>query len=472
VRRAAVAEGAALAAALGVAVWLFSRSLDARTNYDEGAYLASLDALKHGQSLCSDVFASQPMGFYLLLQAIGGTLGTSVERVRVGFLIVSIVGVIAAYAVGRQTGGRIAGFAAAALLVVAPAFAANAALVEADPPAVAIALVAVGLAVYALERAPTRGRDAALLLTGAAFAAALAVKLLAVAALVPLAALWIRRRPSRRAPALALLGFAAVACAVVLPYASRLRACWRGAVALHVSGRGGEPGFASNVSRVAHFLDPHNAYSWIVIAAIALAAASAAWRRRSTLWPLWSWSAAAVVVLLWQKPLLDHHFVLLAAALAAPCAAALATVAASGRSMLHHGVLVAGGVLALASVVQVRRQLDAVPDAEPPEYVWAAERLEAATPASALVATDVPVLAHLAHRRVPGQLVDTSATRFRSGSLSPPKVLELVDRSGARAVAVGRLFRDYPQIVRGLRARYPRRETRGSVTLYLRGRAP
>jgi hypothetical protein len=259
---------------------------------------------------------------------------------------------------------------------------------------------------------------------------------------------------------------------VVLAYASRLRGCWRGAVTLHVSARGDEPSVASNVSRVAHYVDVHNAYSWIVIATIALAAASAAWRRRSTLWPLWSWPCAAVILLLWQRPLLDHHFVLLAAALAAPCAVALAAFAAEGRTPLRYGVPAAAGVLAVASAVQVHRQLDAFPDTEPADVVWAANRLRAATPPSALVATDVPIVAYLAHRRVPGQLVDTSTTRFRSGSLSPLMVLRLVDRSRARAAVVGRLFLDHPQIVRGLRARYPRRETRGSVTLYLRGRAP
>jgi hypothetical protein len=61
----------ALLGVLVVAGVLFGRGLDAATNYDEGVYLASLDALTHDQALGKDVYASQPPGFYVLLQAPG-----------------------------------------------------------------------------------------------------------------------------------------------------------------------------------------------------------------------------------------------------------------------------------------------------------------------------------------------------------------------------------------------------------------
>ena len=58
-----------LLAVLVFAGLLYGRSLHAAANYDEGVYLASLDALTHGQSLGDDVYASQPPGFYTLLRA-------------------------------------------------------------------------------------------------------------------------------------------------------------------------------------------------------------------------------------------------------------------------------------------------------------------------------------------------------------------------------------------------------------------
>ena len=51
------AEALAVCALLAAEGVLFSRNLHARTTYDEGVYLASLDALRHGQALGSDVFA-------------------------------------------------------------------------------------------------------------------------------------------------------------------------------------------------------------------------------------------------------------------------------------------------------------------------------------------------------------------------------------------------------------------------------
>ena len=60
-------EALGLAGLLAVAALVYSRGVDAAANYDEGVYLASLDALRHGQELGTDVYASQPPGFYVLL---------------------------------------------------------------------------------------------------------------------------------------------------------------------------------------------------------------------------------------------------------------------------------------------------------------------------------------------------------------------------------------------------------------------
>ena len=72
-------EGLALAGLLAVAAFVYIRGVEAAANYDEGVYLASLDALRHGQELGTDVYASQPPGFYVLLQGLSLLPGDGVE---------------------------------------------------------------------------------------------------------------------------------------------------------------------------------------------------------------------------------------------------------------------------------------------------------------------------------------------------------------------------------------------------------
>jgi hypothetical protein len=53
-----------------------------------------------------------------------------------------------------------------------------------------------------------------------------------------------------------------------------------------------------------------------------------------------------------------------------------------------------------------------------------------------LVASDLPIVVYLADRREPGELVDTSAVRFASGSLKPTDVRG----GGAHVYVAGREF--------------------------------
>ncbi len=98
-------EALGLAGLLAVAAFVYIRGVEAAANYDEGVYLASLDALRHGQELGTDVYASQPPGFYVLLQALSFLPGDGVEGIRVAFMLVALVGLGAAYAIGRQLAG-------------------------------------------------------------------------------------------------------------------------------------------------------------------------------------------------------------------------------------------------------------------------------------------------------------------------------------------------------------------------------
>jgi hypothetical protein len=147
---------------------------------------------------------------------------------------------------------------------------------------------------------------------------------------------------------------------------------------------------------------------------------------------LWAWVAAAIGFLLLQAPLLDHHFVLLAAALGVAAGATLAS--------LHGRLALAGLTIALvgatAGWIQDYRQIGRSSPPEPAEIQAAADAVRALTRPNELVASDLPIVAYLADRRLPGDLVDTSAVRFATGSLTRREVLS----APVRLYVVGREF--------------------------------
>lgn len=448
-----------MAAAAGV----FAIGLGRAANYDEGVYVASLRALQGGDHLGDEVFASQPPGFYLLLELIGLGAGSSIDAIRAGLLIVALAGVAAAYGLGRAFAGRAAGLGAAAVLAVSSPYPSQAAQVEAETGAVVLAIA--GLAAAAAAR--RRSGPWLPLAAGAGFAAAVSVKLLAVTALVPLAAL--APRLGGRRVALVAAGAAVVTAALVAGYWSVLGELWESVVGFHADARGG-PGLGENADRILHFLDLRTPFGWLVPAGAA--ATVVAWVRRRPLGtsPLWLWAVASALFLVGQRPLLDHHTVLLAAALAVAAGASLGAAAArlDGRTALAAASVLA--LLVAAGFYQEARRLQRNDVPEPPGVRRAVSLLRAETPPDALVVTDLPVVAVRAGRRVPGRLVDTSSVRFESGSLTRADVLGAVDLLHPSAAVAGREFRNDAALLAGLRSRFGQRRDYGGVTVYLRPR--
>ncbi len=455
-------EPALVAILLAAAGVLFSRNLHTAPSYDEGVYLASLDALRDGQTLGSEVFASQPPGFYLLLRLVA-LPSDSVAGVRIGFLLVAVLGCLGAYLLGRALAGIAGGLAAAGLLAIAPPFPSEAPRVTADVPSVSLSLVALGLAAYGFRR---RAHLALPALAGAALAAAVSVKLLAATAVVPFAALAVSRRPSRRALLAAAAGVLTVALALVAAFAGVLGDLWDGAVRFHLDARSFESE-GDNAQRLADLLDWGTPFA----VAVALAAAAAATlvvlvRRPLRAWPLWLWAAASALFLLAQKPLFDHQLVLLSAALAAAAGVALGRAGRllDGRRLLAAAVV---GILALAlGYWQQVHRIDYAVAATAPAVSWGVAQFSGCTRPGDVVVSDQPIVAFRARRPMPGELVDTSFVRFASRSLSPERVLELIRRERVRAVFAGRTFLFEPRILAGLDERFDRRAVRGDVRVY------
>jgi 4-amino-4-deoxy-L-arabinose transferase-like glycosyltransferase len=457
-------EALALAALLAITGVVYARDLHTAAAYDEGNYLASLDALRHGQHLGSDIFVDQPPGWYVLLQLDALVFGNTVAGVRTGLLVFSLFGIVAAWACGRAFGGPLAGLGAAVLLAIAPPFPSLAARVEADPPATVLCIVALALAAWAFRNRTQPWLAAA---AGAVFVLAVSVKLLAVAAAPPLLALALRRNNRLQALAFVVAGGVVVVLAFVIAYASVLHPLWTGIYSAHAHARThvpGQPDFTDNVHRVLHFLDLHTPFGWVVPFGALVTVTLRGWR----VWPLWLFALSAAAFVVWQKPLLDHHLVLLAAGLALPAGTALGRALDLMPRPVAAAAVVAGAVAIAAALYQQNRQLRRNDTQEPVQVRWAVAQVRAHTAPSDLVASDLPIVPYLADRRMPGSVIDTSLTRIVGEFTKPEEMARLIDRSGAKAVVVGRLFLAKPAIVAGIRKRFPHHLQRYGTTVYLR----
>lgn len=450
----------ALAGLLALAGFVYAQALDAATNYDEGVYLASVDAVRHGQQLGSEVEASQPPGFYALLEAVWVLAGRAASDVRLGFLALALLGLVAAYAIGHRLAAIPGGIGAAALLAITAPYPVQAARVQSDTASVVLALASLALLMAAGSRA---WRAAA---AGALLGAALSVKLLVAPAVVPAAILLTARGTWRTALAFAG-GAAAVWAALVARHAGSLGDLWRTVVVDHRAARALGPPIADNAERVLlHPLDWATPAGVLVPLGLVCAALLV---HRVEMVALWAWIAASAAFLVWQVPLFDHHLVLLATALAVPAGIGLG---AAWSALPARGRAVTAGAAALAlaaGLVQEGRRLARLEDGEPPAVRWAAAQIASEVPSDDLVGTDLPIVPYLARRRVPGQLADSSYVRLRGGALTGERILETLERDGVRVVVVGREWRNDRRLVVALAARYPDRKESGGVTI---ARAP
>lgn len=456
---------AALAVLLAAAGLLYARMLDSAPNYDEGVYMASLDALLNGQRLGVDVFTVQPPGFYLLVELLSVLFGNSVEGIRVGFLLLALVGLAAAYAAGRAVAGRGAGLAAAAVVAVAPPFPVEAARISSDVPSIVLSLVAIALAAYGFRSGAPRWLAP---LAGVAFVLAVSVKIYALTALAPLAALAWANRTARRPLAYAVTGAAATVAAYAIAFADAAGPLWNGFVGAHVTGKDYGPTHLDNALRVVRLVDFRTPLGWLAVAGI-VAAVFLALRRASTrTWPLWLWAAGAASFLIARRPLVDHHLALMAASLGLAAGASLMDgIVRLGRARI--AALAAVAAFVAAGFVQEHRRLADSFRPYPPEWAWAVERIRTESGPDDHVLSDLPILAYLSDRRIPGPLVETSVTRVQTGTLTTADVVRELGQPRVKVVVVNRVFPSLPGLLDEIEARFPHRQEYRGIQIYSRG---
>lgn len=464
--RAALAlELTGVAALVAAQTLLARRLLHTDTFFDEGTYLVSVDALRHGQELGDPVFTSQPPGWYHLLDLVVSIAGSSVADVRGGLAVVAGLGAAAAYGVGRAIAGRLEGALCAGMLLIAFPLALYAGRVLADPASLTLALTAVALAALAGRT----GRATLAAACGLVLMVGVLVKLQAVLALPTVGCLLLLRQGSRRRLVGAFAAGAAAPLALVAAvHARALPDLWDGAVTYHRRAAGVE--ILDNGAALRSLFNPRMPFGWLVVLGAAGAVVAVARRGWSPAAALWLWPAVVASFLFWHDPLLEHHLASVTVALAPAAGVALAF---GLRALPRRAAAVAAAVLVTAigaGYAQEIRRLDSEVVPEEPGTVWAAQELARATAPGELVASDQPYAAYLARRRVAGELVDTAQLRFSAGSLTPESVLRILEDRCVRAVVAGRSFTTVPGVLERLRARYPDETRRFGVSVLTRPR--
>ena len=391
-------------------------------DYDEGVYWQSLRAMAAGHPLFTSVYSSQPPAFLMLLFPVHLMLGGSIRADRAAMVAFSVVGMVAAHRLGTLLESHWTGLAAASVLAVDPLSFRESVTLQADGPAIALALA--GLALAAAGRR-TDDRAGALLAAaaGLTFATGLLVKPLIAPALPALAILLASPSSGRRRLlqfGAAAAGAGVAACGFLLPFTDRVPQLLDQLVGFHARARGVELGG----------LDAPTVLTELPLIALALAGVAAALRRQPLLELVGgTWAASAALSLALQRPLWPHHALVLVAPLALLAAGAGHLV--RGAPARLRACLIFLLAALLASTLWIQSQQTS--DGSRTRAVWA---VRSVTEPNQFVITDDQYTVGLANRSTPPELVDTSKVRVLSGDLTLDQLDAIASRPNVRAVLV------------------------------------
>jgi hypothetical protein len=444
--------GGALVALLVLQAALFARPIHSGASYDEGVYLAAVDALRHGQSLGSQVFAAQFPGFYDLLRGISFITGIGVVAIRWGMLGVTLLGSVGGFLVGRRFAGNAGGLLAAAFLIIAPPLDLFGWQVLADGPTLALTLLALGLA--------TLPGTVAAVAAGAVFGAAFTVKITALTALPTM--VWLLRRRSL----LGTASFLVVVCLELLAHAGALGSLWQSGVRYHEKARSTPAVIPHPHHQIVSQIPHATPFFWLAIAAGVLAVGFFARRRPLGTGPLWVWVGLSVVFLLVQKPLHENHLINFPFPLAVASGATIGAAALRAPARVRMTLFPALALVITAAYVQQWHRVQLAKTPEPASNVAAARALTRLTDPGDHTVDDRPIISFLAHRRVYGPLVDLALLRFETRSVTDDEVIAGLRRS--QAAVVSRSLRTRPRVLTYLRSDYTLRYRAGGVAIYTR----
>src|SRR5215218_4004275 len=300
-------------------------------SFPEGIRAAQLQLMAAGYRPCVEIFCNQgPLLFYAIYPTyalFGGTL----EAVRSGVVLFSLVGIAATYWVGFLLGGRTGAILSAIIVVLSPTYLKFSRLALAEVPAEAPAILAVGAAIIFYRT----GRDRWLILAALLVAFSLLLKPVTLAVCVPVG-LAVLLRSERRWRNVAIL-MVVTAAAIVLPtIVIGFSEILEQVVAFRLRSRVAEGrGLDWNWGRIIEELsaDRPGLFAFASAGGIVILA-----RLRLAAVPLIAWLPASLLLLLVHTPLHGKHIVTLippAALLAGVGAAHALVVLRQSRSLRH-----------------------------------------------------------------------------------------------------------------------------------------
>jgi hypothetical protein len=408
---------------------------------DEGIRGMQLLLMSAGFRPVQEIYSSQGPLLLDMMYPLYRLFGETLAAARLAVGVYSLIGILGAYWVARLLGGPVAGVAAAVLLMLSPTYLRSSRQALAEVPSLAPAILAVGAAL-AYQRS---GRRAWLVLAGGLLALALAIKPIAVAAVVPVAlAALLGPRASLRPVLLVGAVTAAVLTAIVV--STGLPELLDQMIEYRLKSReAGGWDLRENWRLIQATLGREQLGIFALALAAALALASTSLRRAL---PLLAWPLASLTILLAYAPLFPKHAVILVPPLAILAGAGVGQVWQTLRARHWQGMF--GAVLLTAPVlfygwsVPAMLTLDASfmnlgPNADGERFSQsgdAAATIAALTSGGEFLVTDHPYLAVLAQRLVPPALADPSKTRVQARELTGEEIVSAADSHGARLVVL------------------------------------
>jgi hypothetical protein len=444
---------------------------------DEGLYVQRAALANAGYPLYTEILLNKPPLLVWILQLAFRVAGQTLVVGRLTALALTLLGLVALGAVAGQLWGRWAGMTSAAVWVGLPEVPLRAHVIMSDLPALAFALVSLGAA-CAFRR---RGHRIWLLMSSAAFAAALLIHPLLIYFGLPLIAVlflpipgWAGGRSTRTkvwpdlavfvavGTALGLVVLAAVDWRAFLTWVFRYN--YRTASVLRPTD------LSTNWGLITDYLD----HRWPLVVMAGLGAVTLCTKpaQRRSLAVAAIWLLATVAVLLAWSPLWMHYRLFVALPLVVVAGSGLAELGRWGISRHEwerslHWLLAGVSVLTFGAGIcfttgQWRENLPHLTL----DRSWSHDRLMAraflrrASAPSDLIVTDDPLSAFAAGRLVPPTLTEASYRHIYLGYLATGDLVESTLRYRAPIVlfATGRLdeLPDFEPWVRAISEDGPR----------------
>jgi 4-amino-4-deoxy-L-arabinose transferase-like glycosyltransferase len=423
--------------------------------YDEGVYWQTLRAMHSGFGLYDQVFYSQPPLFALSIYPFYVLFGQSITAARTGIAVLSLLGLLGAYMIGKALASRVGALAAMGLLVSTPIFLRQSQVLEAEGPSTAFLLLSIGAAL--LWWATPLGKRGIwfAILCGATFSIGVLIKLLDVTAGVPILMLilwriWIvghegnPKGLSNLMPiALGFLSAAAVVLIALIPFLHTLGPLLDQVVTYHLVAK--SVWHTDNLEILGRFFAANS----LLAAAAGVGAFVVLIRRDWRVIPLLAWLLTSIVVLATQLPLFSRHAIILVPPLIAIAVCGIGELPAP-RSVRRirdvRKASVMGGLLsgllvfiaALAGMINsfnYYRELSARAESnEARNTARMAADLRQVTSSDQWIITDAQFVAALADRDTPPWLVDTSHVRILTAYLTTQNAIESASNPRVHAV--------------------------------------